>query len=104
MSVGVTSAIEHVLKPWPTGDAVRIEPVPFNLHHAAIEHVSLLSRNRAGRSRLGKCMVECNAGGGKLVDRVQQRLDIELAEVFAFRQVVNEITNIVGVVAEGEGK
>ena len=37
MSVGVTRSIENMFEPWTPRNAVGVEPVALDLHHAAIQ-------------------------------------------------------------------
>ena len=49
MRVGESGSVEDVLEPGATGDAIGVEPVALDLHHAVVEGRGELRVQFAGR-------------------------------------------------------
>ena len=48
MCVSESGAVEDVFEPWTSGDAIGVEPVAFDLHHAVIQGGGELGIEGAG--------------------------------------------------------
>src|ERR1700675_4295213 len=98
MRVGVSGSVEHVLEPWPAGNTVGVQPVPLDLHHRLIDGVSLSRGRRASRQFARERLIKSGAGVAKLFDAVEQRIEIELVQIFALSQIMNKVANIICVI------
>src|ERR1700686_3109786 len=104
MRVGVAGSVKHVLEPWPAGDTVGVQPVPLDLHHRQIDGASLRLGKRASRQFSRERLIKPGAGVAKLLDAIEQRIEIELIQIFAPSQITNKVANIICVVGKVEGK
>src|ERR1035437_295280 len=104
MRVGIARSVQHVLEPRPARNTLGIQPVPFYLHHALIEGISL----RGGKSADSDCpcerLIEAGASGGKPIYAVEHWIEIELTEIFVLGQIVNKVADVAGVISEVEGQ
>src|ERR1700733_258322 len=121
MRVGKSCSVEDVLEPGASGDAVGVEPVALELHHAVVQRRSLLRIELAGGEFAGERVVQLFSGGFEVVDFIEDRLQVELwISSFArldsrgrlsphdllvgLRQLLYELADVAGVVGEVEGE
>src|SRR5581483_10311184 len=100
MGVGVAGPVKNVLEPRASRDSIGIQPVSFHLHDPAIERVG--SVEVAGSERASNGLVQACAGGGKVIDCLENGIEIKLAEILAFGEVMDKVANVISIVGEIE--
>ena len=117
MSVGETRAIENMFEPWAPWDAVRVEPVALDLHHAVIQfcggHSASMSPDaslRRDSSTFFSIQLSIAPSTGFQVQcgccRLRSPVRSELASchLSGFGQFIDKLSDIAGVSGEIEGE